>query len=57
MRFVWFSYYKTTNRTTPCGMVRYSALLLAVQCGYVILRAILVQFLQFVWFIRFGEQP
>ena len=53
--FVWFSYYKTANRTAPSGMVRCGALLLAVRCGYAILRAVLVQFLRFVWFIRFSE--
>ena len=37
-----FSYYKTANRTAPCGVVR---------CGYAILWTILVQFL------RFGEHP
>ena len=42
MRFVRFSYYKTANRTAPCGVVR---------CGYAILRAVLVRFL------RFGEHP
>ena len=51
MRFVRFSYYKTANHTTPCGVVRYGTLLLAVQCGYAILRAVLVRFL------RFGEHP
>ena len=51
MRFVQFSYYKTTNRTAPYGVVRCGALLLAVRCGYAILRAVLVRFL------RFGEHP
>ena len=51
---MWFSYYKTANRTAPCGVVRCDALLLAVQCGYAILQAVLVQFLRFV---RFGEHP
>ena len=54
VRFMRFSYYKTANRTTPCGVVRYGTLLLAVQCGYAILRAVLVRFLRFV---RFGEHP
>ena len=40
-----FSYYKTVNHTTPCGVVR---------CGYAILQAVLVRFLQFV---QFGEHP
>ena len=34
-----------------CGVVRCDAILLAVQCGYAILRAVLVRFL------RFGEHP
>ena len=35
MRFVRFSYYKTANRTAPCGVVavRYGAILLAVWCN------------------------
>ena len=45
MRFVRFSYYKTANRTASCG---------AVRCGYVILRAVLVRFVQFM---RFDEHP
>jgi len=57
VQFVWFSYYKTTNHTAPCGVVRYGALLLAVRCGYVILRAILVCFFWFVRFMRFSEHP
>ena len=40
-----------------CGAVRCGAILLAVRCGYAILRAVLVRFLQFVWFMRFGEHP
>ena len=40
-----FSYYKTANRTAPCGVVR---------CSYAILRAVLVRFLRFV---RSGEHP
>ena len=52
-----FSYYKTANRTTPCGVVRCSALLFAVRCSYAILRVVLVQFLRFVQFMRFGEHP
>ena len=54
MRFVWFSYYKTANRTALCGMVRCGAVLLTVQCGYAILQAVLVRFLRFV---RFSEHP
>ena len=54
MRFVRFSYYKTANRTAPCGVVRCGALLLAVRCGYAILRVVL---LWFVWFMRFDEHP
>ena len=49
-----FSYYKTANRTTPCGVVRCNALLLVVRYGYTILRAILVRFLRFM---QFGEHP
>ena len=49
MWFVRFSYYKTTNRTAPCDVVQCNALLLAMRCGYAILRAVLVRFL------RFGE--
>ena len=54
MRFVRFSYYKTANRIAPCGVVRCGARLLAVRCGYAILRTVLVRFLRFV---RFGEHP
>jgi len=50
MYFVRFSYYKTANCTTPCGVVWYGALLLAMQCSYAILRAVLVRFLQFMQF-------
>ena len=57
MRFVRFSYYKTTNRTVPCGVVQCGALLLVVRCGYDILRAVLVRFLWFVLFMWFGEHP
>ena len=57
VRFVRFFYYKTANRTAPCGVVRCGALLLAVQCGYAILRAALVRFLWFVRFMRFGKHP
>ena len=46
MRFLRFSYYKTANRTTLCGVVRCGALLLVVQCGYAILRAVLVRFMR-----------
>ena len=45
MRFVWFSYHKTANRITPCGIVR---------CGYAILWVVLVRFLRLV---RFSEHP
>ena len=51
MRFVRFSYYKTANRTAPCGVVRCGALLLVVQCGYAILWVVLM------WFMRLGEHP
>ena len=51
MWFVRFSYYKTTNRTAPCDVVQCNALLLAMRCGYAILRAVLVLFM------RFGEHP
>ena len=40
VQFVRFSYYKTANRTAPCGVVRCGAILLAVQCSYAILRAV-----------------
>ena len=52
-----FSYYKTANHTAPCGVVRCGTILLAVRCGYAILRAVLVLFLWFVQFMRFGEHP
>ena len=48
VRFVRFSYYKTANCTAPCGVV---------QCGYAILRMILMRFLRFVRFMRFDEHP
>ena len=32
MRFVRFSYYKTTNRTAPCGAVRCTITCGAVRC-------------------------
>ena len=51
MRFVRFSYYKTANCIASCSVVRCGAILLAVRCGYAILRAVLVRFL------RFGEHP
>ena len=58
MRFVRFSYYKPANHIAPCGgAVRCGAILLAVRCGYAILRVVLVRFLRFVWFMRFGEHP
>ena len=38
MQFVQFFYYKTANRTAPCGVVR---------CGYAILQAVLVRFVRF----------
>ena len=47
MRFVRFSYYKTANRTAPCGVLRCGARLFAMRCGYAILQAILVRFLRF----------
>ena len=37
VRFVQFSYYKTANCTASCGVMRYSALLFAVQYGYAIM--------------------
>ena len=40
-----------------CGAVQRNAILLAVQYGYVILRAVLVWFLRFVRFMQFGEYP
>ena len=54
---VQFSYYKTANRIETCGVVRCGALLLVMRCGYAILRAVLVRFLQFVRFMQFGEHP
>ena len=57
MRFVRFFYYKTANHTALCGVVRCSALLLAVWCCYAILRVILVRFLRFVWFMWCDEHP
>ena len=54
MRFVRFSYYKTANYNAPCSVMRCGALLLAVRCGYAILRAVLVQFYWFVRFMQFG---
>ena len=38
-----------------CSAVQCSTLLLAMRCGYAILRAALVRFLRFVQFLRFGE--
>ena len=53
MRFLWFSYYKTTLRTTVwCG-----SLSLTVQSGYFILRAILTSLDAIVLFEWFGEHP
>ena len=63
-----FFYYKTANRTTPCDVVQCGALLLAVRCGYAILRAVLVRLwcgyailravlVRFMLFIQFGEHP
>ena len=40
-----------------CGVVRCGALLLAMRYGYAILRAVLVQFLQFVRFKQRDEHP
>ena len=57
MRFVRFPYYKTANRTAPCGVMQCNAILIAVWFGYAILRAVLVWFLRFVRFMRFGEHP
>ena len=42
----------TLHHAVWCG-----ALLLAVRCGYAILQAVLVRFLWFVQFMRFGEHP
>ena len=55
VQFVRFSYYKTANRTAPCGVVRCGAILLALRCSYAILRAVLVLFLRFVRFMQFDE--
>ena len=49
-----FSYYKIVNSIAPCDAVRCGALLLAVRCGYAILRVVLVWFL---WFMQFVEHP
>ena len=51
--FMRFSYYKTANRTVPCGVVRCGALLLAIQCGYAILQAILMRFMRLMRFERY----
>ena len=51
MRFVRFSYYKTANRTAHAVWCS------AVRCGYAILQAVLMWFLRFVRFMRFGEHP
>ena len=48
-----FSYYKTVNRTAPCGVVQCDAILLTVRCGYSILRAVLVRFLRFGCYVNF----
>ena len=48
MWFVWFSYYKNANCTTPCSAVWCGVLLLTVRCDFAILQAILAQF---------GEHP
>ena len=52
MRFVRFSYYKTTNRTASCGVVWCDALLLAVQLYH-----FAGGLVQFVRFMQFGEHP
>ena len=62
MRFVRFSYYKTTNHIAPCDMMQCGAVWCnitcgAVRCGYALLQAVLVWFLQFVRFMWFGEHP
>ena len=57
VQFVRFSYYKTTNYTAPWDVVQCGTLLIVVRCGYVILQAALVWFLQFVRFLQFGEHP
>ena len=51
VRFMRFFYYKITNYTAPCGAVRCGA----VRCDYAILQAILIRFLLFVRFMRFGK--
>ena len=48
MWFVRFSYYKTANYTAPCVIVR---------CGCAILQVILMRFLLFMQFVRFGKHP
>ena len=35
MRFVRFSYYKTTNRIAPCGMMQCGAVRCNITCGAV----------------------
>ena len=52
-----FFYYKTTNHTIPCGVVRCTVTSGAMRCGYAILQVVLVWFLQFVRFMWFGEHP
>ena len=45
-----FSYYKTANCTTLCGVVHYY-----LWCGAVM--PFCMWFLRSVWFVRFGEPP
>ena len=52
MRFLIIKPQTALHRAVWCG-----ALLLVVRCGYAILRAVLVWFLRFVWFMRFGKHP
>ena len=57
MRFLIIKPQTALHRAVWCGAVRCGALLLVVRCGYAILRAVLVWFLRFVWFMRFGKHP
>ena len=51
VRFKRFFNYKTANHIASCNAVRCGTLLLVVQYSYAILRAVLVCFLRFVWFL------
>ena len=57
VRFERFFNYKTANHIASCNAVRCGTLLLVVQYSYAILRAVLVCFLLFVWFLLFDEHP